>query len=112
MIAQTMLVAHAEAIVAGAVVVIRHLTMVRIVAPTRLRCLAVVATIPRALIMMVSEVHAPCSRRPRLVALVAEVPSAVVVAPSVAEAALVAAVAQAWAVAVCAQVVVNDNKTE
>ena len=107
-----MLVARAEAIVAGAVVVIRHLTMVRIVAPTRLRCLAVVATIPRALIMMVSEVHAPCSRRPRLVALVAEAPSAVVVAPSVAEAALVAAVAQAWAVAVCAQVVVNDNKTE
>ena len=100
-----MQVARTEAIVAGEVAVIRHLTMARIVAPIRQQYLVVVVATPRALITIPSVAHVLCSRRPRLAALV-------VVAPSVAEVALsvVAVMAQVWAVAVCAQAVVNDIK--
>ena len=100
-----MQVARAEAIVAGEVVVIRHLTMARIVAPIRQQYLVVVVAIPRALITIPSVAHVLCSRRPRLAALVVA-PS--VVAPSVVAVALVEVMAQVWAVAVCAQAVVND----
>ena len=100
-----MQVARAEAIVAGEIAVIRHLTMVRIVAPIRQQYLVVVVATPRALITIPSEAHVLCSRRPRLVALVVA-PSAV--APSAVAVALVAVMAQVWAVAVCAQAVVND----
>ena len=93
--------ARAEAIVAGEVVVIHHLTMARIVAPIRQQYLVVVVATPRALITIPSVAHVLCSRRPRLAALV-------VVAPSVVAVALVAVMAQVWAVAVCAQAVVND----
>ena len=96
---------RAEAIVAGEVVVIRHLTMARIVAPIRQQYLVVVVAIPRALITIPSVAHVLCSRRPRLAALVVA-PSAV--APSVVAVALVEVMAQVWAVAVCAQAVVND----
>lgn len=98
--------ARAEAIVAGEVVVIRHLTMARIVAPIRQQYLVVVVATPRALITIPSVAHVLCSRRPRLAALVVGGPSAV--APSAVVVALVAAMAQVWAVAVCAQAVVND----
>lgn len=101
-----MQVARAEAIVAGEVVVIRHLTMARIVAPIRQQYLVVVVAIPRALITIPSVAHVLCSRRPRLAALVVVAPSAV--APSAVAVALVAVMAQVWAVAVCAQAVVND----
>ena len=101
-----MQVARTEAIVAGEVAVIRHLTMARIVAPIRQQYLVVVVAIPRALITIPSVAHVLCSRRPRLAALVVGVPSAV--APSVVAVALVAVMAQVWAVAVCAQAVVND----
>lgn len=97
--------ARAEAIVAGEVVVIRHLTMARIVAPIRQQYLVVVVATPRALITIPSVAHVLCSRRPRLAALVVA-PS--VVAPSVVAVALVEVMAQVWAVAVCAQAVVND----
>ena len=103
-----MQVARAEAIVAGEVVVIRHLTMARIVAPIRQQYLVVVVAIPRALITIPSVAHVLCSRRPRLAALVVVAPSAV--APSAVAVALVAVMAQVWAVAVCAQAVVNDIK--
>ena len=96
---------RAEAIVAGEVVVIRHLTMARIVAPIRQQYLVVVVATPRALITIPSVAHVLCSRRPRLAALVVA-PS--VVAPSVVAVALVEVMAQVWAVAVCAQAVVND----
>lgn len=95
--------ARAEAIVAGEIAVIRHLTMARIVVPIRQQYLVVVVATPRALITIHSEAHVLCSRRPRLVALV-------VAAPLEAEVALVAVMAQVWAVAVCAQAVVNDIK--
>lgn len=98
--------ARAEAIVAGEVVVIRHLTMARIVAPIRQQYLVVVVATPRALITIPSVAHVLCSRRPRLAALVVVAPSAV--APSAVAVALVAVMAQVWAVAVCAQAVVND----
>ena len=98
--------ARAEAIVAGEVVVIRHLTMARIVAPIRQQYLVVVVATPRALITIPSVAHVLCSRRPRLAALVVVAPS--VVAPSAVAVALVAVMAQVWAVAVCAQAVVND----
>lgn len=98
--------ARAEAIVAGVVVVIRHQTMARIVAPIRQQYLVVVVAIPRALITIPSVAHVLCSRRPRLAALVVVAPSAV--APSAVAVALVAVMAQVWAVAVCAQAVVND----
>ena len=104
-----MQVARAEAIVAGEVVVIRHLTMARIVAPIRQQYLVVVVATPRALITIPSEAHVLCSRRPRLAALVVA-PSVAEVAPSVVAVALVAVMAQVWAVAVCAQAVVNDIK--
>ena len=100
-----MQVARAEAIVAGEVAVIRHLTMARIVAPIRQQYLVVVVATPRALITIPSVAHVLCSRRPRLAALVVA-PS--VVAPSVVAVALVEVMAQVWAVAVCAQAVVND----
>ena len=70
--------ARAEAIVAGEVVVIHHLTMARLVAPIRQLYLVVVVATPRALITIPLVAHVLCSRHPRLVALV-------VVAPSVAE---------------------------
>lgn len=98
--------ARAEAIVAGEVVVIRHLTMARIVAPIRQQYLVVVVVTPRALITIPSVAHVLCSRRPRLAALVVVAPS--VAAPSAVAVALVAVMAQVWAVAVCAQAVVND----
>ena len=98
--------ARAEAIVAGEVVVIRHLTMARIVAPIRQQYLVVVVATPRALITIPSVAHVLCSRRPRLAALV--VVALVVVAPLAVAVALVAVMAQVWAVAVCAQAVVND----
>lgn len=98
--------ARAEAIVAGEVAVIHHLTMVRIVAPIRQQYLVVVVATPRALITIPSVAHVLCSRRPRLAALVVVAPS--VAAPSAVAVALVAVMAQVWAVAVCAQAVVND----
>ena len=101
-----MQVARAEAIVAGEVVVIRHLTMARIVAPIRQQYLVVVVATPRALITIPLVAHVLCSRRPRLAALVVAAPSAV--APSAVAVALVEVMAQVWAVAVCAQAVVND----
>ena len=104
-----MQVARAEAIVAGEVAVIRHLTMARIVAPIRQQYLVVVVATPRALITIPSVAHVLCSRRPRLAALVVA-PSVAEVAPSVVAVALVAVMAQVWAVAVCAQAVVNDIK--
>ena len=103
-----MQVARAEAIVAGEVVVIRHLTMARIVAPIRQQYLVVVVAIPRALITIPSVAHVLCSRRPRLAALVVVAPSVAEVALSVVAVALVEVMAQVWAVAVCAQAVVND----
>ena len=101
--------ARAEAIVAGEVAVIRHLTMARIVAPIRQQYLVVVVATPRALITIPSVAHVLCSRRPRLAALVVA-PSVAEVALSVVAVALVAVMAQVWAVAVCAQAVVNDIK--
>lgn len=101
-----MQVARAEAIVAGEVAVIRHLTMARIVAPIRQQYLVVVVATPRALITIPLVAHVLCSRRPRLAALVVVAPS--VAAPSAVAVALVAVMAQVWAVAVCAQAVVND----
>lgn len=98
--------ARAEAIVAGEVVVIHHLTMARIVAPIRQQYLVVVVATPRALITIPSVAHVLCSRPPRLAALVVVAPS--VAAPSAVAVALVAVMAQVWAVAVCAQAVVND----
>lgn len=103
-----MQVARAEAIVAGEVAVIRHLTMARIVAPIRQQYLVVVVATPRALITIPLVAHVLCSRRPRLAALVVVAPSVVEVALSVVAVALVAVMAQVWAVAVCAQAVVND----
>ena len=103
-----MQVARAEAIVAGEVAVIRHLTMARIVAPIRQQYLVVVVATPRALITIPSVAHVLCSRRPRLAALVVVAPS--VVAVALVAVALVAVMAQVWAVAVCAQAVVNDIK--
>ena len=100
--------ARAEAIVAGEVVVIHHLTMARIVAPIRQQYLVVVVATPRALITIPLVAHVLCSRRPRLAALVVAAPSAAEVALSVVAVALVAVMAQVWAVAVCAQAVVND----
>ena len=107
-----MQVARTEAIVAGEVAVIRHLTMARIVAPIRQQYLVVVVATPRALITIPLVAHVLCSRRPRLAALVVVAPSVAEVALSVAEVALsvVAVMAQVWAVAVCAQAVVNDIK--
>ena len=110
-----MQVARAEAIVAGEVAVIRHLTMARIVAQIRQQYLVVVVATPRALITIPSEAHVLCSRHPRLVALVVAAPSVAEVALSevaLSEVALsvVAVMAQVWAVAVCAQAVVNDIK--
>ena len=99
---------RAEAIVAGEVVVIRHLTMARIVAPIRQQYLVVVVATPRALITIPLVAHVLCSRRPRLAALVVVAPSVAEVALSVVAVALVAVMAQVWAVAVCAQAVVND----
>ena len=98
--------ARAEAIVAGEIAVIRHLTMARIVVPIRQQYLVVVVATPRALITIPLVAHVLCSRRPRLAALVVVAPS--VVALSVVAVALVAVMAQVWAVAVCAQAVVND----
>lgn len=103
-----MQVARAEAIVAGEVVVIRHLTMARIVAPIRQQYLVVVVATPRALITIPSVAHVLCSRRPRLVALVVAAPLVAEVALSAVAVALVAVMALVWAVAVCAQAVVND----
>ena len=103
-----MQVARAEAIVAGEVAVIRHLTMARIVAPIRQQYLVVVVATPRALITIPLVAHVLCSRRPRLAALVVVAPSVVEVALSVVAVSLVAVMAQVWAVAVCAQAVVND----
>ena len=103
-----MQVARAEAIVAGEVAVIRHLTMAHIVAPIRQQYLVVVVATPRALITIPLVAHVLCSRRPRLAALVVVAPSVVEVALSVVAVALVAVMAQVWAVAVCAQAVVND----
>ena len=100
--------ARAEAIVAGEVVVIRHLTMARIVAPIRQQYLVVVVAIPRALITIPSVAHVLCSRRPRLAALVVVAPSVAEVALSEVALSVVAVMAQVWAVAVCAQAVVND----
>lgn len=102
--------ARAEAIVAGEVAVIHHLTMVRIVAPIRQQYLVVVVATPRALITIPLVAHVLCSRRPRLAALVVAAPSAAEVALSVVAVALVAVMAQVWAVAVYAQAVVNDIK--
>lgn len=98
--------ARAEAIVAGEIAVIRHLTMARIVVPIRQQYLVVVVATPRALITIPLVAHVLCSRRPRLAALVVVAPSEV--ALSVVAVALVAVMAQVWAVAVCAQAVVND----
>ena len=103
-----MQVARTEAIVAGEVAVIRHLTMARIVAPIRQQYLVVVVATPRALITIPLVAHVLCSRRPRLAALVVAVPSAAEVALSVVALSVVAVMAQVWAVAVCAQAVVND----
>ena len=105
-----MQVARTEAIVAGEVAVIRHLTMARIVAPIRQQYLVVVVATPRALITIPLVAHVLCSRRPRLAALVVAVPSAAEVALSVVALSVVAVMAQVWAVAVCAQAVVNDIK--
>lgn len=102
--------ARAEAIVAGEIAVIRHLTMARIVVPIRQQYLVVVVATPRALITIHSEAHVLCSRRPRLVALVVAAPLEAEVALSAVAVALVAVMAQVWAVAVCAQAVVNDIK--
>ena len=103
-----MQVARTEAIVAGEVAVIRHLTMARIVAPIRQQYLVVFVATPRALITIPLVAHVLCSRRPRLAALVVVAPSVAEVALSVVAVALVAVMAQVWAVAVCAQAVVND----
>ena len=103
-----MQVARAEAIVAGEIAVIRHLTMARIVVPIRQQYLVVVVATPRALITIPSVAHVLCSRRLRLAALVVVAPS--VVAVALVAVALVAVMAQVWAVAVCAQAVVNDIK--
>ena len=103
-----MQVARTEAIVAGEVAVIRHLTMARIVAPIRQQYLVVVVATPRALITIPSVAHVLCSRRPRLAALVVVAPSVAEVALSVVALSVVAVMAQVWAVAVCAQAVVND----
>ena len=103
-----MQVARAEAIVAGEVAVIRHLTMARIVAPIRQQYLVVVVATPRALITIPLVAHVLCSRRPRLAALVVVAPSVVEVALSEVALSEVAVMAQVWAVAVCAQAVVND----
>ena len=105
-----MQVARAEAIVAGEVAVIRHLTMARIVAQIRQQYLVVVVATPRALITIPSEAHVLCSRHPRLVALVVAAPSVAEVALSEVALSVVAVMAQVWAVAVCAQAVVNDIK--
>ena len=75
--------ARAEAIVAGEVAVIRHLTMARIVAPIRQQYLVVVVATPRALITIPLVAHVLCSRRPRLAALVVVAPSVVEVAAEV-----------------------------
>ena len=98
--------ARAEAIVAGEIAVIRHQTMARIVVPIRQQYLVVVVATPRALITIPLVAHVLCSRHPRLAALVVVAPS--VVAPSVVALSVVAVMAQVWAVAVCAQAVVND----